>query len=267
MAKLAMSVDLEPNADGSLDGIADAMDWYDELVDRSTIYTTYRIATELPGLVSELAESHEIGVHVHPVEFGFDHDGFANLRRDDKSRTVSETRDALLSVAGVDAVRSFRAGRHSVDDETLDVLQRNGFDVDASINVNYGGVERLMTQRQPCTVTTNFVEIPVSYYEPRWLSKQGLDKVLRRNRYVTATASTLRTDTFVSTGVELLEPLFHDPDLDTISMYLHPYDVSGHSARGGIGNACRNRFEKVFGWTDEFVTASDVYDEVVDHGS
>ena len=60
--QVAFSVDLEPNKDGSLDGIRDAITWFDEVVDRGTVFTTYRIADELPGLITELAETHEIGL-------------------------------------------------------------------------------------------------------------------------------------------------------------------------------------------------------------
>lgn len=136
---LAFSVDLEPNKDGTLTGIEKAMAWFDETVPRGTVYTTYRIATELPDVVAALAVDNEIGVHVHPREFGHDHDQLAELSTDRQRGLIRRTRAAVAEAASMrsDDIVSFRAGRHSASEATFAVLADLGFTVDASINVRY----------------------------------------------------------------------------------------------------------------------------------
>jgi len=89
--RLAFSVDLEPNKDRSFAGIHEAMDWFDEVVPRGTVYTTRQIASKQPSIVKDLSENHEIGVHVHPKEFGYDHDDLASLCPDKENADQRDT--------------------------------------------------------------------------------------------------------------------------------------------------------------------------------
>jgi len=161
----AFSVDLEPNKDGSLDGVGRAMEWYAETVPRGTVYTTYRIATELPDLVADLATDHELGVHVHPREFGHDHDQFGDLSRDRQRDLVDRTRHAVADAAAldIDDVTVFRAGRHSATTTTLSVLADLGFEVDASAHVNYDWLpESIGSATDPLVLDNGLVELPTS---------------------------------------------------------------------------------------------------------
>lgn len=58
---VAFSVDLETHKNRSLDSICDAMAWFDWVVDRETVFPTYRIADELPGLITGLAPPYKNG--------------------------------------------------------------------------------------------------------------------------------------------------------------------------------------------------------------
>lgn len=115
--RLAFSVDLEPNKDGTFAGVADAMTWFDNVVPNGTVFSTYSIAVEQPGLLAKLASAHEIGVHIHPREFGHEHDQFAELSRTRQREILSTSREAIAEASGLreSQIVSFRAGRHSMN--------------------------------------------------------------------------------------------------------------------------------------------------------
>lgn len=137
--RFAFSVDLEPNKDRSWDGIRKSMSWFDDVIPRGTVFTTYNVAVEMPDLLASLTEDHEIGVHVHPVEFGHGHDELAQLTTSRRRELIQQTREAIAESITVSPseITSFRAGRHSANAETLDILTELDFDVDASAHVNY----------------------------------------------------------------------------------------------------------------------------------
>ncbi|MDB2274164.1 polysaccharide deacetylase family protein [Halorubrum ezzemoulense] len=257
---IAFSVDLEPNKDDSLTGIREAMEWYDETVPRGTIYTTYRIATELPDVVAMLADNHEIGVHVHPREFEHEHDQFARLSAERQKELIQTTREKLVDVTslGIEDIVSFRAGRHSANKETFDVLSDLGFQVDASINVRYTNYlpDSLTKMNEPFHLDNGLLEIPTTYYRPSLLSCVGLRVFPQRN--VTATASTLRTDTWFCSGTDAMSSLISS--VDRISMYMHPYDATNHHINlKNNGTEFRERFNQLRSQIDlRFETADDV---------
>lgn len=257
---LAISVDLEPNKDGSIDDVAEAMEWYQKTVECGTVYATYRIATEMPDLIDRLATDHEIGVHVHPREFGHDHDQFAELPRDRQHELISDTRQALTHAADLDqsAVTVFRAGRHSASKTTFDVLEALDFNVDASVNIHYTAYlpSEITTHPAPFDITTDLSELPTTYNRPPLFSRLGLRAF--PDQPVTATANTLRTDKRGTTGLDALRWL-----MDTsafMSFYMHPYDASGyHSDVPNSGVMFRQRFETLIRDSSEtFLTASEV---------
>jgi hypothetical protein len=92
---IAFSVDLEPNKDGSLDGVAEVMSWVDELVPTATLYTTRSIARQRPDMLADLAADHELGVHVHPAEFDHEHDQLADLPPQRQRSLVVQTRRTI----------------------------------------------------------------------------------------------------------------------------------------------------------------------------
>lgn len=259
MMQLMFSVDLEPNKDRSVDGVADAMAWYDRVVPSSTVYATYRIAEELPGVLKQLARNHEIGVHVHPREFGHEHDQLAQLPEARQRDVIEQTRVAVAAAIDVNATEltAFRAGRHSADLTTLDVIRDLGFVVDASANLNYEWLPEYLARASGPTVLGNgLLEIPTSYYEPSLFSMLGLRRF--DNRTVTATASTLRSDSVLCSGVRAVESLFARAD-GVVSMYMHPYDATTHHRElQNAGQPFRNRIEHLFSTVDQFVTASEI---------
>jgi len=258
--EVAFSVDLEPNKDNTLDGVAEAMDWYDEVVPRGTVYATYRIATELPGVIERLATDHEIGVHIHPREFGHDHDQFAELPRERQRELIVETRQALADAAGLaqSEVTAFRAGRHSASETTFEVLASLGFKLDASVNVNYTEYlpSEITTHPGPFELDTGLLELPTTFGRPPFLSRLGFRTI--PNRTVTATANTLRTDKWATTGLDALRWLVDT--VSPLSFYMHPYDASGyHTEVTNSGTIFKRRFETLIGDSGgTFLAASDV---------
>jgi hypothetical protein len=258
---IAFSVDLEPNKDGSLEGVAEAMEWVNSVVPRGTVYVTHRIATELPGVVADLAADHEIGVHVHPREFGHQDDQLAALPADRQWELISETRSTLAAVTGVPEreISAFRAGRHSANETTFAVLSELEFTVDASVNVRYTAdlPEAVTSRAQPFRLDTGLFELPTTYARPPLLSRVGLR--LFPNRELTATANTLRTDRRGCTGLRALSWL--RTEVDGLSMYMHPYDATEyHAELENSGAAFRERAESLLAEADEsvFLTATGI---------
>lgn len=258
---VAFSVDLEPNKDGSFEGIAGAMDWFSDLIPRGTVYTTYRIGAKRPEIVDSLAADYEIGVHVHPQEFGHDHDDLAALPYDRQRELIDETRTTVAKAAGVEPAEltAFRAGRHRASPTTLSVLADLGFTVDASVNVRYREYmpDAVTNHMRPFKHKNGLVELPTTYGEPPLLSRVGLRAGLNGN--VTATAHELRTDRRLCTGLRALSWLFEAIN-GVVSMYIHPYDATTHHATmTNAGGQFRRRLEILFETSDRsFVTASDV---------
>jgi len=264
---IAFSVDLEPNKDGSFDGVAEAMDWYDSVVHHGTVYTTYRVATERPAIVGGLVEDHEIGVHVHPREFGYTNDDLAALSRDRQRELITETRTAVGDAAGMatSELTAFRAGRHKAGPETLAVLADLGFDLDASVHVRYREyMPAAVTDRVgPFDHESGLVELPTTYGQPSLFSRIGLRA--GPGGTITATAHELRSDRRLCRGTRAVHWLFEATD-GVISMYMHPYDASGyHQDLENVGEQFRVRLTELLEGSDRgLVTASDVCASVRD---
>lgn len=244
MAQQALiSVDLEPNKDDTMDGVRDAMAWFDETVPQGTVFATHRIATKAPDLLSTLVESHEIGVHVHPREFGHDHDQLAALPPDRQREIIAQTRSEIADATGTEPV-SFRAGRHSASRETLSVLKDLGFDVDASVNVRYDEyLSSDLTERSEPFEITGLTEVPVTHGTLPVLSSCALRAVAERP--VTATAATLRADQWGCSGLTALMRLVERAEV--FSFYMHPYDATDHHDLENGGETFRRRLEKLVG--------------------
>ncbi|MGM0717757.1 MAG: hypothetical protein ACQET5_11415 [Halobacteriota archaeon] len=261
---IAFSVDLEPNKDGSVDAIAEAMDWFDAVVPRGTVYATYRIATEHPEIVERLVDNHEIGVHVHPREFGHEDDDLAALDPGRQRDLIAETRTAVAKTAGLDEshLTAFRAGRHKAGPVTLSVLSDLGFDLDASVNVRYRDYmpADVVDRVEPFEHESGLVELPTTYAEPPLISRISLHVGPVGN--VTATAHELRSDRWGCTGLRALSWLF-DTTPSVFSMYMHPYDATNHEDLENDGKQFRDRLRTLFRRTDRsFATASEVCESV-----
>lgn len=260
---IAFSVDLEPNKDDSLDGVAGAMDWFDQVIPRGNVYATHRIATELPGVINALAADHEIGVHVHPREFGHEHDQLAELDKDRQRELITETRIALARAAKISEheITAFRAGRHSANKATFSVLADLGFEMDSSINVRYTDYlpDSLTSRRDPFILESGLFELPTTYGRPPLLSLTGLRLFPDRN--LTATANNLRTDRRGCSGLHALSWL--RDTVSGLSMYMHPYDATVyHEELSNSGAVFRKRAERLLNPIESsaFVSASDLYD-------
>lgn len=258
---IAFSADLEPNKDGSLDGITEAMDWYTGVVPRGTVYTTYRIATECPEIVERLAGDHEIGVHVHPREFGHENDDLAALPRERQRHLVVKTREVVAGAAGLnpDKITAFRAGRHLAGPNTLAVLNDLGFTLDASVNVRYQDhLPNAVTERSTAfRHDSGLIELPTTYAEPPLFSRVGLRAGVGGN--ITATAHELRSDRRFCSGLIALSWLFEVTD-GVISMYMHPYDATSyHTELTNNGDTFRTRLKLLFDKLDSrYLSASDL---------
>lgn len=259
---MAFSVDLEPNLDGSLGGLHEAMAWYDDNVPRGTVYATNRIANELPDLLRNLSNSHEIGVHVHPKEFDHSHDRLAKLNHRRQKQIIQRTRESIVDATGLDQsqIKSFRAGRHSISRETLELLPELGFEIDASINVQYNEhlCSELSKLSQPQHLDCGIFEIPTTWKRPPYLSTLALRAFPHRT--ITATASTIRTDTILCSGIKATEWLCSEEE--GVSMYMHPHDATEyHEDLENTGNEFRNRLLQIFnglGNETKFVASKDI---------
>jgi len=256
----APSVDLEPNKDDTFEGVTGAMEWFDNVVSRGTIYATFRVATERPELVEWLAKNHEIGVHVHPREFGYNHDQFGELDADCQRELIVETREALADATGLGEqdIVAFRAGRHAASETTLAVLADLGFTVDASVNVNYTDYlpETLTNRPSPFRLDSGLLELPTTFGHPPLLSKLTLRAF--PGRTFTATAHTLRTDKRGTDGLSVLRWLLGTAE--GVSFYMHPYDATRyHSDLTNNGGRFRDRFESLLdGFDGVYLSASEV---------
>lgn len=260
--ELAFSVDLEPNKDGSLTGVPGAMDWFDDVVPRGTVFATYRIATELPEVVERLSVDHEIGVHVHPREFGHDQDELAELDVERQRTIIDQTRTALCEAidSKSEDVTAFRAGRHSCSLDTLDILADLGFSTDASMHVRYDDhlPECLTDRSAPFRLSNGLYEVPTTYIVPFVLSRVGLRVFPQRN--VTATSTTVRIDRRGCSGELAINAVLDNAEV--VSMYMHPYDATDYETDlDGNGAEFRERIERVIPEEEaEFVTVSDAAD-------
>lgn len=256
---VAFSVDLEPNKDGSFDGVGEAMSWFDEVVPRGTAFVTHAVATERPEIVADLASDHEIGVHVHPREFDHDHDQLAELPSDRQRALIEQTRTALGNTVD-QPVDSFRAGRHSLSLKTLKILGDLGFRTDASINVNYQDflARDLPERRGPFEIDDGLVEVPTSYAVPSLLSLPGIRAF--PGGTVTATANTLRTDARFCSGLRAVRAVFDATD--PVSMYMHPYDATEyHGNLQNAGVVFRKRTERLLDDVEDFVSISEIREQ------
>jgi len=230
------------------------------------VYATYRTATELPEVFSSLADNHEIGVPVHPREFGHCHDQLAELDYERQYNLIAETREALANAADLDTdqVTSFRAGRHSASKITFDVLETLDFEIDASINVRYCDYlpERLTTQMEPFSLENGLFEIPTTWASPPLFSSISLRVFPQRT--ITATSNTLRTDSFYCSGLQTLRWLFQASS-HGVSMYMHPYDATSyHESLENNGNEFRSRVSTLLEYATpqvEFLTANQILEE------
>lgn len=243
---IAFSVDLEPNLDGTLNGVKEAMEWYDDTVPTGTIFTTHTVVKELPDMIRGLADNHEIGVHVHPNEFDFDHDKFAKLPIREQTSLIKKTRNKIESECDINAesITSFRAGRHSIDRNTFEVLSSLGFTTDASINIEYGEKidDSVVDIDSPTPLYDGILEIPTTYTVPRLFSGLGIRALPRRT--ITATSSTVRIDRRGLSGSEALREIWSQTD-SGFSFYMHPHDASGyHTHLENNGETFRNRIEE-----------------------
>jgi hypothetical protein len=263
---MAFSVDLEPNTDGSLEGVAEAMEWVDTVVHRGTFYTTYRVATDAPDLVAALATEHELGVHVHPKEFGHDHDSLARLSRARQRELITKTRRAVAAAAGCDptALTAFRAGRHQASDTTFEVLADLGFEIDASVHVNYRDhlPSELTDRQEPFELDADLIELPTTYGVPPLLSRARLWTF--PGGVITATANTLRTDRRGCRGDYAVSWLCAQTE-PVVSIYMHPYDATDYERLSNGGRQFRQRLERLINeYSGEFVTAREVSRSVRD---
>lgn len=274
----AVSVDLEPNKDGGYDGVCDAMTWFDDIIPRGTVFATYRVATNRPGLLADLADDHEMGIHVHPKEFGHDRDRLAELPTERQRDLILRTRRAVADAIGVtsEAVDVFRAGRHSASVVTLEALDDLGFAIDASVHVRYRDhlPAEMTDYREPYPLSAihaldgidGLLEVPTTFARPSILSVAGLRArgirgLLGLNRGVlTATANTLRTDRLCS-GERAFAAAVDGADV--VSTYMHPYDATDYHDLENAGREFRDRFERVLGAFDSFRTVSELAADTV----
>jgi hypothetical protein len=262
---VVVSMDVEPNKDGSLTGVAEAGTWFARTVPRGTAFVTHRIATERPGLVTRLASSHEVGVHVHPREFGHEHDRLARLSADRQRELIDETRSVLADAIGCDpaVIDTFRAGRHSASETTLEILDESDFVLDASVHVRYDEhlPSSVTEETEPFTLAgTDLIELPTTHGRLPLASRCGLRGVIEGP--IPTTAATLRADRWGCPGLRATAHVLNG--VETASLYMHPYDATDYhdDTVENVGEPFRRRLVALVDAlrveSTQFICASDV---------
>ncbi len=158
-------------------GIEEGMPKITELLDKhkakATFLVTGDVASRYPGMIKQLDEAgHEIGSH------GFYHEDFNTLNTDKKKEAVSNSTRLLAGIIGKN-VTSFRAPYHSSSTDLVNILEENGYLVEASANPstpypyhpsskNWLQKGDMKILRTPVSLTP-FYFYPTSFYQSSWI--------------------------------------------------------------------------------------------------
>ncbi|MEI6731226.1 MAG: polysaccharide deacetylase family protein [archaeon] len=131
MNKIIYSVDVEKDLHGSsYKGVKEGLVEFEKICDKNGILPVLFVTGEClksnGGLFKRLAKKGwEISFH------GFSHERFDDLTLSEKEREIKSSLALWKKVLGFNP-RGFRAPQHSIDDTTLDLLEKYGFEYDSS---------------------------------------------------------------------------------------------------------------------------------------
>ncbi|MBI2542748.1 MAG: polysaccharide deacetylase family protein [Candidatus Aenigmarchaeota archaeon] len=179
--------DLPPYLDtyvGIEEGIPKIVTLLDKYDARATFLVTGDVALRYPGVIESLSKKgHEIGSH------GMYHENFNNLNFTEKFGVIRNSTLVIKNVTGKD-VTSFRAPYHSSGTELVNILEENGYLVEASAHPQSHypyfpskddwlkeGSSKIL--RIPVSLTPAYF-YPTSFYTSSWV--EGYQKVVENQK-------------------------------------------------------------------------------------
>jgi hypothetical protein len=131
MNKLTFSIDTEPDIHTEkYEGITEGLKKLEELCDKYNIAPTlFVVASTIPKNKKIFKKLHKKGweISLH----GYSHRRFDDLSFEEKEYEIKKSIEIFKKHLGFKP-KGFRAPQHSIDDETLDILEKSGFQYDSS---------------------------------------------------------------------------------------------------------------------------------------
>ena len=171
MKNFVFSIDVESDLHtGNYESVTHGIKIIENLLNKYEIkgifFTTCDCIEKYPEIFRRLAkQGHEIALH------GYRHVRFDELSREEKTEQIKKAKTCFKKYLGFEP-KSFRAPQHSIDKETLDILEKEGFEYDSSYTpLNLLQLiffpekprlwfEHFFSPRNPYKIKKNLVELP-----------------------------------------------------------------------------------------------------------
>jgi len=170
--KIVYSIDIEPDLHGGKDrGITDGLRRFEEICDKHSVKPTLFVVASLISRHKSLfkrlnRKGWDISLH------GYSHGRFDDMPLKEKEEEIKKSLKEFKKISI--KPKGFRAPQHSIDNETLDLLEKYGFEYDSSyfpLNLMqlffFPGRLRLwikgfFSRANPYKIRKNLIEIPTS---------------------------------------------------------------------------------------------------------
>lgn len=171
--KIIFSVDVEPDLHSSkYKGIREGLKRFEELCD------SHGIKPVLFVVASTLKDNKEVFKRLQKKGWevschGFSHKRFDDMSYEEKEEELRRSKEHFKKYLGIEP-KGFRAPQHSIDDETLDLLERHGFEYDSSytpLNLLQlfffprrmkAWAKQFFSRTNPYKIRENLMEFPIS---------------------------------------------------------------------------------------------------------
>tara|TARA_Y100000310_G_C20596600_1_gene770837 strand:- start:350 stop:1129 length:780 start_codon:yes stop_codon:yes gene_type:complete len=111
---------------GVLEGIPRLLKILDEFKIKGNFFVTGEVIEKYPKIIKEINKrGHEVGIH------GYSHKRFDSMKKPEKLEEINKSMYAFKKVLGKNP-KGFRAPQHSIDKESLRILEKKGFVYDSS---------------------------------------------------------------------------------------------------------------------------------------
>jgi hypothetical protein len=170
----------------------------------------------------------EIGCHIHPefftrssIKYLRHKEYLCNFSKDEQRRMVRKSTEIIESECGTRPV-SFRSGRFGINNETLSVLQENGYLIDSSVcpNINWskdGGPDWSNYSNMKPYFLGNLLEVPITI-----LNVWGMNYWFRPSVSTTSTMKNIIDYLqFDSKGPLILNLMFHSMETINPNPYIN----------------------------------------------
>lgn len=235
---LIITIDTEQDVDqqyqniGTYRNIESGIETISSVFDKYTCKATWMVTPDVAKQYSEILKKmhdkgDEIGCHIHP-EF-FTRSSIAHLRhteylcnfsKDEQRRMIKKSTEIIERACGFRPV-SFRSGRFGLNNETLSVLQENGYLIDSSVcpNMNWSKDGGPDWSHYPNTIpyfVGNILEVPITIFHV-W----GMNYWFRPSVSTTSTMKNIIDYfRFKLKGPVILNMMFHSMESITPNPYI-----------------------------------------------